>query len=80
MRIEALKKAGTRSGGDVDSVTSVLGAQIIGIKNVDIWSGCIPVLYENYMIGNAAPKSDFTHFQPGNVTVTAMLLIFFKIR
>lgn len=80
LRTEALKKAVARARADAETVASSLGVQIINIKDVDISGGYMPVLYDNYMIGNAVQKAAPTPIQPGDVTVTASVSITYLIR
>jgi uncharacterized protein YggE len=80
LRTEALKKAVARARADAETVASALGVQITSIKDVDISGGYMPVLYDNYMIGNAVQKAAPTPIQPGDVTVTASVSITYLIR
>jgi len=80
LRTEALKKAVARARADAETVASALGIQITSIRDVDISGGYMPVLYDNYMIGNAVQKAAPTPIQPGDVTVTASVSISYLIR
>jgi uncharacterized protein YggE len=80
LRTEALKKAVSRARADADTVASALGVQIVTIRDVDISGGYMPVLFDNYMVGNAAQKSVPTPIQPGDVTVSATVSVTYLIR
>jgi uncharacterized protein YggE len=80
LRTEALKKAVTRARADADTVASALGVRIVDIRDVDIGGGYAPVLFENYMIGDAMKSAAPTPIQPGDVTVSATVSVTYLIR
>ena len=80
LRTAALKKAVARARADADTVASALGVRITGVRDADISSGYIPVLYDNYMEGSAMKSAAPTPIQPGDVTVTASISVTCLIR
>ncbi|MCX6692913.1 MAG: SIMPL domain-containing protein [Methanoregula sp.] len=80
LRTEALKKAVASARADADTVASALGVRITNIMDVDIGGGYTPVLYDNYMVGNAMKSAAPTPIQPGDVTVSATISVTYLIR
>jgi uncharacterized protein YggE len=79
LRTEALKKAVARARADADTVASALGVRITGIRDVDISGGYTPVLFENYVAGDALKAAVPTPIQPGDVTVTASISVTYLV-
>jgi uncharacterized protein YggE len=80
LRTAALNKAVARARADADTVASALRIRITGVRDADISSGYIPVLYDNYMGGSAMKSAAPTPIQPGDVTVTASISVTYLIR
>jgi uncharacterized protein YggE len=80
LRTEALKKAVARARADADTVAAALGVRIIGTRDADISGYYAPVLYDNYMEGNAMKAAAPTPIQPGDITVTASVSVTYLIR
>lgn len=80
LRTEALKKAVARARADADTVAGALGTPITGVQSVDISGGYSPVLFENYQASDVAVRAAApTPIQPGDITVSAQVLITYLI-
>ncbi len=79
LRTAALNKAVARARADADTVASALGVRIAGVRDSDISGGYTPVLYENYVAGDAMKSAAPTPIQPGDVTVTATVSVTYMI-
>jgi uncharacterized protein YggE len=81
LRTEALKEAVNNARADADTVAAALGTSITDVKSADISGGYSPVLFQNYQAADAMVKSAApTPIQPGDVTVTAQVLVTYSIR
>ncbi len=81
LRTEALKEAVAHARADADTVAGAMGTAVTGVQSADISGGYSPVLYDNYMAGNAMLKSAApTPIQPGDITVSAQVSITYLIR
>ena len=80
LRTEALKKAVARARADADTVASALGVQVTTIRDVDISSGYMPVLYGNYVAGDMMKAAAPTPVQAGDVTVSATVSVNYLFR
>ena len=83
LRTRALQNAVTRARADADTVAAAMGTNITGVKNADITGGYYPVLYQNYQYEtNAVAKAVATPtpIQPGDITVSATVMITYGIQ
>ncbi len=79
LRTEALKEATERAGSDAQTVASVLGVTITGVKSVDIGGGYTPVYFQNYAARDSVGGAVSTPIQPGDITVTATVTVTYLI-
>jgi hypothetical protein len=80
LRTEALREAVSRARQDADTVSSAMGTTITGVQSADTGSGYVPVVFQNYALDGAAPKSaPVTPIQSGDITVSATVTVTYLI-
>ena len=79
LRTEALKEATDRAAADARTVASSLGVNITSVKTAEIGGGYTPVLFQNYARSDMASGGSPTPIQPGDITVTATVMVTYLI-
>jgi uncharacterized protein YggE len=79
LRTEALKEATARAAADARTVAAALGVSISSVKSVDIGGGYTPILFQNYARNDMASGASPTPIEPGDITVTATVMLTYLI-
>jgi uncharacterized protein YggE len=66
-------------GADTRTVAAALGVGIAPAKTVEIGGGYTPVLFQNYAANEAPAGGASTPVQPGDMTVTATVMVTYLI-
>jgi len=83
LRTRALQNAVARARADADTVAAAMGTNITGVRNADVTGGYTPFLYQNYQYETAGAMNSVatpTPIQPGDITVSATVMITYAIQ